>query len=103
MILEFSVANFRSINTRCVLSMLAKGISDEPRNNVVNVGVNKALKTAVIYGANSSGKSNVVKSMAEMCNIVSSSVKLNFDDDIDYEPFLLTTEMGKPSLLKLFL
>ena len=96
-LLEFSVANNRSINEQCTFSMIGIGISDMPTNNIVKLGSNKVLKSAVIYGANSSGKSNIIKSISKMKRIILSSVKLNDDDELDYEPFLLSENIDKPS------
>lgn len=96
-LLEFSIANNRSINEMCTFSMIGKGISDQPTDNIVKLGSNKVLKSAVIYGANSSGKSNVVKSISQMKRIVLSSVKLNDDDELEYEPFLFSENVDNPS------
>ena len=100
MLLEISFANYRSVNERCYFSMLGEGISDEPLDNFVEFKKNKVLKSAVIYGANSSGKSNVVKAMREMEHIVLSSVKLNDNDELDYDPFLLSENKEKPTLFE---
>ncbi len=100
MLLGFSFANYRSINERCSLSMIGEGISDAPQGNYVEVKKNKVLRSAVIYGANSSGKSNVVKAMSEMEQIVLSSVKLNDNEELDYDPFLLSKDQDKPSLFE---
>lgn len=76
MLIEFSVENFLSINDRVTLSMVAsKDKSHE--NNVIEYKDNKkelkALKTAVIYGANASGKSNVLKAMEFMSSFLKKS------------------------------
>lgn len=97
-LLEFSVANNRSINELCTFSMVATAISDKPTDNIFKVGNNKILRSAVVYGANSSGKSNIVKSLSKMCAIVRSSVRLNDGDPLDYEPFLYCKEdASKPT------
>ncbi len=77
--------------------MVGVGISDVPTDNIIKLGNNRVLKSAVIYGANSSGKSNIVKSLSRMKRIILTSVKLNDDDELDYEPFLLSRESEKPS------
>lgn len=92
MLLEFSCANFRSIHKVCTLSMVAQKITDEPKNNIayVNDKLN-ILKTAAIYGANSSGKSNVLNAFASMVWHIIYSVKLNDGDELRYEPFKLSS------------
>lgn len=98
MLLEFSVANYRSIRELCVLSMQgSSGISDTPKENIFEKENNKILKTSVIYGANSSGKSNVVNAINQMKRIILSSVKLNDEDLLEYNPFLLSSDDKQPS------
>ncbi|MCB9204240.1 MAG: ATP-binding protein [Flavobacteriales bacterium] len=70
MIVEFSVQNYRSINGLQTLSFKATGLksskdnSEVDRQNIVEVGSEKLFKTVGIYGANASGKSNVIKALA---------------------------------------
>lgn len=97
MLLKFSVENFRSIHNKCTLSMIAQGISDEPKYNYAVIGKKKILKTAAIYGANSSGKTNIIRALGAMTNTVLSSVKLNDGDKLEYDPFRLVADNNKPS------
>lgn len=98
MLLEFSCANFRSIHKVCTLSMVAQKITDEPKNNIAYIN-NKlnVLKTAAIYGANSSGKSNVLNAFAAMIWHIMHSVSLNEGDELFYEPFKLSSTQIKPT------
>jgi len=91
MLIEFSVGNFLSFNKKKTLSFEAKGIS-ELKNNVVKYQNHKLLRSAVIYGANSSGKSNMIQALDRMRDTVLLSVRLNDSDELDYSPFLLNTE-----------
>lgn len=64
MLLNFTVENFRSFKGRCELWMEA---ADEPlglETHVVEVGDARVLRTAAIFGANASGKSNLFQAMA---------------------------------------
>ncbi len=88
MILEFTVGNFLSFNEKRTLSFEAKGIS-ELKSNLINANNHKLLRSAVVYGANSSGKSNLIKAFETMKLIVLTSVKLNDGDKLDCNPFLL--------------
>lgn len=63
----------------------------EHDESLIHFGTERILPVAAIYGANSSGKSNVIKALGTMCNIVISSVKLNPGESLDYEPFKLDT------------
>lgn len=63
----------------------------------------KLLKTAAIYGANASGKSNLAKALSFMkWFMVNSSKETQSTDEISVEPFRLSTETeGKPSHFEL--
>jgi AAA15 family ATPase/GTPase len=68
MLIEFSVKNFRSINDRQTLSMVAVPRLRK-KENTIKVSVDgepnfpALLKVIAIYGPNASGKSNLVRSM----------------------------------------
>ena len=102
MLLEFSCANYRSINHKCTLSLRAQSISDDPKDNVVQYNKNvKVLKSVALYGANSSGKSNMIKAFLSMIYHIIESVRLNDGDKLIYDPFRLTTTKDKPTLFEL--
>lgn len=87
MLVEFTVGNFLSFNTKRTLNFKAAAISD--LDQAFEVGRYKLLPSAVVYGANSSGKSNLLKALAAMRNVLLQSVKLNDGDPLEYFPFLL--------------
>jgi uncharacterized protein len=91
MIIEFTVGNFRSFYEKKTINFEAKGIS-ELQQNVIKYEKYKLLRSAVIYGANSSGKSNLIKALDQMRDNVLNSVKLNDLDELDYFPFLLSDD-----------
>lgn len=64
MLLQFSVENFLSFREPQVLSMLAADGVDHPPHMVMEGPEGKkVLRCAAIYGANASGKSNLVKAL----------------------------------------
>ena len=93
-LLQFTVGNYRSFHQARTFSMVPNSIQDNPKECVVAEGHYKYLTTAAIYGANSSGKSNLIAALATMKNMVLSSVRLNDHDPLLYDPFLLTEESG---------
>lgn len=93
-LLQFTVGNYRSFHPVRIFSMVPGSIQDEPKECVVVEGHYKYLTTAAVYGANSSGKSNLVMALAAMKNMVLSSVKLNGHDSLYYDPFLLEGGSG---------
>lgn len=65
MLVSFSVANFRSFGDEVTLKMVASNkLTNHPSHRVAlaNTG-HDVLRSAVIYGANAAGKSNLVKAM----------------------------------------
>lgn len=93
-LLEFTVGNYRSFHQARIFSMVPNSIQDNPKECVVVEGHYKYLTTAAIYGANSSGKSNLIAALATMKDMVLSSVKLNDQDPLLYDPFLLAENSG---------
>ena len=63
MLLEFSVSNFRSILSRQTLSLAASSSSELAQTHVFDPGEKLApvVRSAVIYGANAAGKSNLLQ------------------------------------------
>lgn len=91
MLLEFSVSNFLSIKDRVTLDLAATAISDFKDSNVIQTERQNILKGAVIYGANSSGKSNLIRAMSTMRRIVLHSFDQPSTAELDIVPFLLST------------
>ncbi|GAB3804379.1 ATP/GTP-binding protein [Spirosoma humi] len=101
MLIEFSLANFLSIKDRQTLRLDASSIS-EHREQLINAGRYQLIRSAVVYGANASGKSNVLKAMEVMNRIVTTSAARSSTAEIEIEPFQLSTETeGKPSYFEI--
>jgi len=70
MLIEFSVKNFRSIKDKMTLSLLAS--SDHTHEDqLILEGNKRLLPVAVLYGANASGKSNLLRALQTMQDMVS--------------------------------
>jgi len=101
MLLEFSVANFLSFKEKKTLSLEAASISDY-KENIIEKGKYKILRSAVLYGANSSGKSNFIKALSIMRYIIIYSSIKSSTSEIDVTPFLLNTETeNEPSFFEI--
>lgn len=102
MLIEFNVENFRSIKKKVTLSMVA---TKDPslENNLIKTNVLKKdslLRSAVIYGANASGKTNVLLALNLLDRIVRTSHKYQKGDKIPFEPFKLDKRyLTKPTKL----
>ncbi len=102
MLIEFSVANFLSFKEKKSLRLQATPIKDHPDNPPFITERYKLLKGAIIYGANASGKSNLVKAMSTMRRLVLNSFEKSSTQELDITPFLLHTDFeSKPSLFEI--
>lgn len=88
MLVNFTCGNYRSIRDERTLSMEAASIH-ELEEAVCHCQGRRYLPVAVLYGANSSGKSNVLRALVMMRQLVLGSVRLNPEDKLDHEPFAL--------------
>jgi len=80
MLIEFSVGNFKSFKEEVTLSMVASRLTSQNKeldaNTVFPINDDTSLLTsAAVYGANASGKSNLVAAMRFMREFVLSSSK----------------------------
>jgi uncharacterized protein len=87
MLVQFTVANFRSVSSPMTLSMEPTAISDFPEN-ILKEGKRKLLVAAGLYGANSSGKSNFLLALHEMQRIIISSFNASAASKLGHDPFL---------------
>ena len=89
MLLSFSVENFRSLRELQVLDLEARPLQDGHPGlaaNAVRVGDRHVMKTNVIYGANASGKSNLLMALSY----------LNFAVTLSWNPQSIVLPMVEP-------
>jgi AAA15 family ATPase/GTPase len=108
MLIEFTVGNFRSIKEPVTLSMVAANLVAKDKTldeeNVIEVDDDlRLLKSAAIYGANASGKSNIAIAIQFMRDfILNSSRETQLKDKIPVERFRLSTDTeNKPSFFEM--
>lgn len=92
MLLSFSVGNYLSFKTKTTLSLLATSIKEHINTNISFAGRYTLLKSAVMYGANASGKSNFIKAVSTMRRLVLQSFEQSSTEGLGITPFLLNTE-----------
>ena len=92
MLIQFTVKNYRSIKEEQVFSMVkAKGDELLASNTFEpdSTSSTPLLRSAVIYGANAAGKSNLIKALVDMESIVRlSASKAQEGDNLPVTPFL---------------
>ena len=81
MLLQFKVRNFMSFRDEVILDMMASN-TDELKENVIEEAGNAVLKTATIFGANASGKSNVVKAITSAIMTIRESEHIQLGDSL---------------------
>jgi AAA15 family ATPase/GTPase len=97
MLIQFSLQNFRTFKEKATLSLIASNYDKETRGNENISDTNKynlrILKSAVIYGANASGKSKFIEALMFMKSFaVTSSKESQSGEEISVEPFKLSAE-----------
>lgn len=95
MIKEFKFKNFRSFKDEQILSLEPLNRKEDELDyfNIAKIKKEAILKTAVIFGHNSYGKSNIFKALDEMIKIVKYST--NQDYKIEVDNFKLDLESQK--------
>ncbi|NSX04019.1 AAA family ATPase [Cupriavidus gilardii] len=95
MLVEFRVKNFRSLRDEQVLSLVASKDASLADTNTVESGLKAAprlLSSAVVYGANASGKSNLIKALQYMRGVVvESATVVQPGQTYAVQPFRLDT------------
>ncbi|MCF6340615.1 MAG: ATP-binding protein [Sulfurimonas sp.] len=101
MLIDFTVENYKSIKDSMTFTMEATVIKDHSKN-IFEDGKKNLLKSAVIYGPNASGKSNLLNAMNFMRDFINySATEYNKNDIIDVEPFKLNSHTeNQPSLFE---
>lgn len=96
MLLSFTVENFRSIRDRQSLILEASSDAHLRESHVINAPGHDVLKSAAIYGANASGKSNVINAMIWMRRFVLESISEKVEHpEIPVDPFRLNADSRK--------
>lgn len=98
MIISFAVTNFRSIHGRAEVSLLKTSLTGHPENVFkAGKGLN-LLKSAVVYGPNASGKSNLLMGLVALKHLVNKSSSFKTGHSIlSYIPFKLdSSATNKP-------
>jgi AAA15 family ATPase/GTPase len=93
MLLQFYVTNYKSIREQQLFTLLAdKSVKENPASVIIS-GNSNALSSAIIYGRNASGKSNLLKALRALQFMVLASADFKVGSRIQtYEPYML--DMG---------
>lgn len=94
MIIEFSITNYKSFKEKTTFSMVADEKDKTQLQNCFDFNKTTILKSAVIYGANASGKSNFMEAFGILRNLILESARNLPDGNIfEYQPFEFDEQM----------
>lgn len=100
MVLQIRLSNFFSINEEVILDMQAASLqtreSKDLLGNTFVCNDERLLKTVAIYGANASGKSNIIKAIRACVQMIFESHNYNENTVFAFTPFKFGG-VGKPS------
>ncbi len=92
MLIDFKVKNYRSIKDEQTLSMVSSKQKEHLETHTFETPDSshmRLLKTSAIYGANAAGKSNIIKALKAMQEmVVYSASKYQRGDKLPVKPFL---------------
>ncbi len=104
MLVRFSISNFRSILDKQTLDMRGVSAYSELSHQLIDRETSHyaepLVKSMAIYGANASGKSNLIKGLSLMQDIVKNSMAMSGDKSplLDIVPFSFSQEQrGAPT------
>jgi len=92
MLVNFRVENFKSFKDLVEFSMEATKLKKLKNSNTFTVNNISLLTSAVIYGANASGKSSIIDAIKSMKNIIKNSIDIEKSKHYKARPFLLSKE-----------
>jgi AAA15 family ATPase/GTPase len=103
MLIEFSIENYRSIADKQTISFVASKHRTDAQGNAAfaaeGLRSHKLLTSVVVYGANASGKTNLIRALAEFCHHIRNSAK---DSAHDIQPCRIDSEgTQKPTRFEL--
>lgn len=101
MIIKFSVQNFGPIKEKQTLSFEADSSDHLENNYVVKTGKLRLLKLGLIYGANASGKTTILKALNFLRNLVLLPASQK-TETLDFKPYLFDPKtLGKNTVLSI--
>ena len=101
MILVLRLENFFSLRDKMTLDLQAAKIQTEKgralEGNLFTINGEQMLKSVAVFGANASGKSNIIKGIRTCVDMIRSSHNYNEDTIFDVVPFKFEGFNQKPS------
>ena len=81
MLLRLSMENYKSFDQREELSLISSSKIQTNKNHRLKIKQTNILKNSVVYGANASGKSNLVKTIGFIKTVLVEGLPINSTND----------------------
>ena len=95
MLIGFTVENYRSFLGETSLSMVATSDKEHRAFNVITTEHDDLLKSVLVYGANASGKSNLISAICYMKKMIVSSIDVQTEHIKTYQAFTFREDAGE--------
>lgn len=92
MLLQFRVKNYKSIADEIIIDMTAISSLRDHKDFIMEQNGVQTVPVAAIFGANASGKSNILDALFSFRKDIDRSFKMKADDHFFATPFLFNTE-----------
>lgn len=103
MLLQFSVTNFKSIRNTAIINFEATPDKSHQECLISPNGKQILLPVIAVYGANSSGKSNLLQALQRMMSMITgANAKPLRDTELPYEPFAFSEKPDGPTTFEVF-
>lgn len=89
MLLEFRISNYRSICEEQIISLVPAPKQKDFPTNIIHLDNHSVLNALAFYGANSSGKSNILKAFELLDKLLYLSARASSTSRLPFDPFLL--------------
>ncbi len=93
MLVQFKVANYRSFREPQTLSMVANSAKEHIDTHTLDSGIpelGRLLRSVAVYGPNAAGKTNLLRAMQFMQNLVVNSATVPPTTKLPHDPFKLS-------------
>lgn len=101
MIIQFTLGNYRSFHELQTLNFRPTGVISEDKTvdicNIFGKGDNSLLKIVGIYGPNASGKSNLIRGLLFLKDMISTSIEAESFLEFEHNPFRLSDKKSDQS------
>lgn len=101
MLIEFQICNFRSFRERQIFSMVAGTYAEHLETNTFDAGLpgfDRLLRSSAVYGPNATGKTNLLRALQFIQNLVLNSASSAPATPPPYNPFKFAkATRSKPS------